>query len=132
MDAHNLFNILVFSKSFLEISHGLGVTPDMVIVQLRHGSSTSDWVSDVTGKLYDYSTCLLVWYQYWLEWFNANNFDFIMTIDALLTIKRPYVSVIIIYIFVLAYNRVLLWIEWIGFHTIYNIQRNKSNTCRLN
>lgn len=50
-DAHNWFNILVFSKSYLEISHGLGVTPDMVIVQLRHGSSTSDWVSDVTGKL---------------------------------------------------------------------------------
>ncbi|XP_052717245.1 uncharacterized protein LOC128189615 [Crassostrea angulata] len=44
-------DINVFSKSFLEISHGLGVTPDMVIVQLRHGSSTSDWVSDVTGSM---------------------------------------------------------------------------------
>lgn len=63
MDAHNLFNILVFSKSFLEISHGLGVTPDMVIVQLRHGSSTSDWVSDVTGKLVwliHLSTCMIL------------------------------------------------------------------------
>lgn len=44
-------DINVFSKSYLEISHGLGVTPDMVIVQLRHGSSTSDWVSDVTGSM---------------------------------------------------------------------------------
>lgn len=63
MDAQNLFNILVFSKSFLEISHGLGVTPDMVIVQLRHGSSTSDWVSDVTGKLvwlFHLSTCMIL------------------------------------------------------------------------
>lgn len=37
-------------KKYLEISHGLGITPDMVIVQLRHGST--NWVSDIMGKCF--------------------------------------------------------------------------------
>lgn len=44
-------DINVFNKSYVEIVHGLGVTPDMVIVQLRHGSTPRDWVTDVTGSM---------------------------------------------------------------------------------
>lgn len=43
--------VVVSDKTFLEIRHGLGITPDMVIVQLRHGNRQEDWISDVTGTL---------------------------------------------------------------------------------
>lgn len=43
--------VVVSDKTFLEIRHGLGITPDMVIVQLRHGNRHEDWISDVTGTL---------------------------------------------------------------------------------
>ncbi|XP_048770100.1 uncharacterized protein LOC125676240 [Ostrea edulis] len=45
----NWTDINVVDKKYLEISHGLGITPDMVIVQLRHGST--NWVSDIMGAM---------------------------------------------------------------------------------
>ncbi|XP_061187998.1 uncharacterized protein LOC133196068 [Saccostrea echinata] len=44
-------NIDARNNNFLEINHGLGIMPDMVIVQLRHGSTDRDWVSDVMGSM---------------------------------------------------------------------------------
>ncbi|XP_062588073.1 uncharacterized protein LOC134249741 [Saccostrea cucullata] len=47
----NWTNIDVKNKNYLEFSHGLGIMPDMVIVQLRHGSTDQDWVTDVMGSM---------------------------------------------------------------------------------